>query len=283
MTTPPHIGLLVSGSDALVEYNMFVATLELWHPDAILYVYADSETNVTKKPKHGGLHIKQSALDKYKGKRRAEMEATPGMSYDSLWKEYMYEKTNVIEWMFETQPALQTSGGAWFMDADIIHCAPLPAIPESAVVALSPHAIRAADEAKYGHYNAGYMWIKDKALLEVWRTAGHSSRFFEQAALEQVAAATTSLYEFPQSVNFGWWRMFQAPCAPPDQQKKFSIYRPNSGIGLVFDGKALQSIHTHWFQRDGSITHQFNDWFLRMCGVLKSHKPMQQFVRILTK
>jgi hypothetical protein len=284
MTTPPHIGLLVSGSDALADYTLFVASLELWHPNAVLYVFTDSETSVTRKPKSGTLHIKQSALDKYKGKRRAEMEASPSSVYDSLFKEYTYEKAAVIEWMFEMQPDLRTSGGAWFMDADILHCAPLPVIPESATIALSPHYIRAADEARFGHFNAGYMWIKDKSLLEVWKAAGHSSRFFEQAALEDVArAAGSSFHAFPPSVNFGWWRMFQAPHAPPDQQKKFTIYRPDPGIGLRFDGNPLQSIHTHWFQRDGSITHQFNDWFVRTCTILKSHKPMQQFMRILTK
>lgn len=280
--TPPHIGLLVSGSDALADYNLFVATLELWHPNAVLYVFADSETPITKMPKHGALHVNQSALDKYKGKRRAEMEATPSPVYDSLFKEYTYEKAAVIEWMFEVQPKLLTSGGAWFMDADILHCAPLPPIPESAAIALSPHFIRAADEAKFGHFNAGYIWIKNRSLLEVWKAAGHSSRFFEQAALEDVAlAAGSSFHAFPSSVNFGWWRMFQAPCAPPDQQKKFTIYRPNPGVGLRFDGNPLQSIHTHWFQRDGSITHQFNDWFIRTCTILKSHKPMLQFLRIL--
>lgn len=279
----PHIGLLVSGPEALADYNLFVATLELWHPDAVLYVYADSETSITKTPKSGAVHVNPTALDKYKGKRRAEMEATPGSTYDSLFKEYTYEKANVLNWMFETQPTLKTTG-AWFMDADILHCAPLPIVPDSATVALSPHYIRTADESKFGHFNAGYMWFKDQALLDIWKAAGHSSRFFEQAALEDVAsAAGPTVYSFPPSVNFGWWRMFQSPISPPDQQKKFSVHRPDPGIGLRYDGQTLQSIHTHWFQRDGSSTHVFNQWFTRMSQILKAHKPMQQFMRILNK
>lgn len=283
MITPPHIGLLVSGPEALADYNLFVATLELWHSDAVLFVYADSETPITKTPKSGALHVNQTALDKYKGKRRAEMEATPGTHYDSLFKDYTYEKANVLNWMFETQPALNVSG-AWFMDADILHCAPLPNVPDSATLALSPHYIRAADEAKFGHFNAGYIWFKDPALLEIWKAAGHSSRFFEQAALEDVArAAGPAVYSFPPSVNFGWWRMFQSPISPPDQQNKFSIYRPDKGIGLRYNGQTLQSIHTHWYQRDGSHTHMFNHWFVNMSQMLKVHKPMQQFMRILNK
>lgn len=283
-TPPPHIGLLVSGKEALADYNLFVSTLELWHPDAVLYVFADSDTHVTKKTKSGTLHVKQTALDAYKGKRRAEMEATPGRIYDSLFKDYTYEKANVIEWMFEMQADRKLDSGAWFMDADIIHCAALPILSEDAVVALSPHYIRAADEAKFGHFNAGYMWFKDCKLLEIWKSAGFTSRFYEQAALEQVAlAAGSNLHVFPPSVNFGWWRMFQSPISPPDQQKKFSVYRPDPGIGIRYDGQMLQSIHTHWYQRDRSATHVFNDWFFRMSQILKSHKPMQQFLRILSK
>jgi hypothetical protein len=282
-TLPPHIGLLVSGPEALAEYNLFVSTLELWHPDAVLYVFTDSETPLIKTPKFGTMHVNQTALDKYKGMRRAEMEATPGVLYDSLWKEYMYEKANVLKWMFESNPAL-LKHGAWFMDADILHCAPLPIIPDYATLALSPHYIRAADESKFGHFNAGYMWVKDQAFLDIWKAAGHSSRFFEQAALEDVArAAGPSVYSFPPSVNFGWWRMFQSPFSPPDQQKKFSVYRPDSGIGLRYDGQTLQSIHTHWYQRDGSATHAFNQWFIQMSKILKAHKPMQQLIRILNK
>jgi hypothetical protein len=75
--------------------------------------------------------------------------------------------------------------------------------------------------------------------------------------------------------------MFQSPFSPPDQQKKFSVSRPDPGVGLRYDGQILQSIHTHWFQRDGSSTHVFNQWFVRMSQILKSHKPMQQLMRIL--
>jgi hypothetical protein len=276
----PRIGLLVSGSEALADYNLFVASLELWHPDAELFVFTDSETRVTRMPKHGKLFVKQTALDAYKGRRRMEMEAMSGRTYDSMFKDYTYEKAAVLEWMFDV--LADNKDGVWFMDADIIHCAPLPVIPEGKKVALSPHAIRTVDEAKFGHYNAGYMWFQDKSLLDVWRTAGHTSRFYEQAALEHVALeAKDQLYEFHSSVNFGWWRMFQSPLSPPDQQKKFSVFRAEPGIGLRYDGVALQSIHTHWYQRDHSATHAFNDWFLHSLSILKVHKPTQQFLRIL--
>jgi hypothetical protein len=273
----PHIGLIVTGATAAAEFQIFVKTLELWHPDATLYVFTDSATDLSKITFKGKLNVKK-ALDAYKGLSRKTMEAMPGKQYDSLFKEYTYEKAAVLEWMFESQPDLKTTG-AWFCDADISMCAPLPTVPDSATVALSPHYIREVDCRLYGKYNAGFFWIKDPALIQVWRDAGKTSRFFEQAALETVAeAAGSALYEFPIVVNYGWWRMYQAPAAPPKIQEKFSFNRTAQGIGLLYEGVPVQSIHTHWHETT-SVTGAFNAWCMSYTSKFTSHKPLAAFRR----
>lgn len=269
----PHIGLIVTGAEAAREFELFTKSLEQWHPDATLYVYTDSATDLSKIAFKGKLHIKK-ALDAYKGLSRKTMEALPGKTQDSLFKEYTYEKAAVLEWMFESQPALKTTG-AWFCDADITFCAPLPPIPESATLALSPHYIREVDCKLYGKYNAGFFWMKDPAHITTWRAAAASSRFFEQAALEDVAAAAgTALYEFPIQVNFGWWRMYQAAAAPPAIQAKFSLFRGDTGVGIRYDGAPLQSIHTHWHDTSRSSAGVFNAWYNEFTKKFASHKPL---------
>ncbi len=272
------IGLIVTGQQALQDYKIFTTTLALWHPNAELYVYTDSKTDVQTIKWSGPLHIK-AAMDGYAGKSRAEMEALPGRKYDSLFKDYTYEKAAVLEWMLETEAA----NGVWFLDADITLLAPLPQIPESATVALSPHYIRNADCARYGKYNAGFMWFKDATFLEVWRTAADSSRFFEQAALEVVAtAAGPGLHEFPIQVNFGWWRMFQSPESPPVIQSKFGVNRTDKGIGLRYDGAPLQSVHTHWKTQAGDRGMlEFNAWFKKLLERFKMHKPIAALLKNL--
>jgi hypothetical protein len=211
------------------------------------------------------------------------MEASPGRIYDSLFKDYTYEKAAVLEWMWEIQPSLDITG-AWFMDSDITHLAPLPSVPTDAVIALCPHYIREADCKLYGKYNVGYFWIKDKSLIKTWRDAGFKSRFFEQAALETVvetcAAEKKSMYEFPIQVNFGWWRMYQSFQSPPEIQAKFTIYRPDTSVGIRYDGKPLQSIHTHWYETT-SVTGAFNTWFNEYSRRFVSHKPINTLRRIL--
>jgi hypothetical protein len=282
-SSPPHIGLLVTGNEAVQDFIVFNVTLRTWHPDAVLYVYTDSATEPilqTIRTKVGAdkLHIRV-ALDAYLNHDRAMMEALPGKTYNTLFTDFTFEKTHVLDWMFDA-----TGGSApmWLMDADILHLAPLPSVPESAALALSPHYIRAADEARFGHYNAGFLCMRDRSLLDVWRKAGHTSTFYEQKALETVATSASELYEFPPQVNFGWWRLFQSPEAPPIILQRFSIYRPDKSIGIRYNGAALQSIHTHMHRLDESHNHMFNVWFIGFLEKFKVHKPIARLFEFLS-
>lgn len=272
---PNHIGLIVSGEEALYDFQIFVKTLELFHSDIILWVGTDSATDFTKIKHTLTIHTKV-LLDAYIGKRRQEMEALPGKIYDSLFKDYTYEKATVMEWIFSAVE----SQGVWFMDADIIHCAPLPTIPDGTTLALSPHYIRPVDEARFGKYNAGYMWLNDPTLLKKWREAGFSNTFYEQKPLEEVAKHAI-IYEFPAHVNFGWWRMFQSPQSPPEIQSRFSIFRNEQSIGIRYNGIALQSIHTHSSDKSYGTNGMFNQWLLKYVERVKGHPKARQWKSIV--
>lgn len=275
----PIIALLVTGAEAAREFQLFCRSLEVWHPDAALYVYTDSVTDLSKITFRGRLHIRV-AMDAYKGLTRKDMEAQRGRIYDSLFKDYTYEKAATMEWAFAAEPTASAEG-VWFCDADITMLAKLPEIPTTAQIALSPHGIREVDQRMYGKYNAGFLWMRDPALLAVWRAAGHGSRFFEQAALEQVAVApavAASLHEFPPQVNFGWWRMFQAAEAPPTIQARFTIHRSDTGVGIRYDGAPLQSIHTHWHETT-SATGACNTFFVGLFRRFSLHKPIATLLR----
>lgn len=274
------IGLIVTGPQALKEYGMFVKTLEQWHPDAHLCVYTDTATEpLLKEVKFKGRVTTKVALDSYKGMNRKEMEATRGIVYDNMFKEFCYEKANVMDWMFDTQ---DSTNGFWFIDSDITFLAPLPTIQEGARVALCPHYIRQADEKLYGKYNAGMLWMSDRSYLKIWRDNGHGA-FLDQSALEDVACAakaTNALHEFPIQVNFGWWRMFQSSAFPADIMARFSIFRGDTSIGIRYDGHPLQSIHTHWHETE-SVTGAFNRWYNDFTKKFTSHKPIALYRRII--
>jgi hypothetical protein len=277
--TAPHISLIVTGAEALADLAIFVKTLEVWHPDATLYIITDSVTKISDIRFKGTMHVRVG-LDAYRGLNRKAMEGLPGRIYDTLFKDYTYEKADVIEWAF----SLGAVGdkGVWFMDSDITHLAPLPDIPSSTTLALSPHYIRESDCRLYGKYNAGYFWLRDPSLVSAWRSAGFTSRFFEQAALEDIAvAAGSGLYEFPIQVNFGWWRMFQGLVPPAEVQAGFSFNRADVSVGLRYNGAVVQSIHTHWYDTTGSAAGVFNAWVNEYTRKFASHKPMAGFRRSL--
>ena len=276
--TIPRIGLIVTGKEAYDDFVLFVKTLEQWHPNAELFVYTDSDTPVSKIKTKLTLRVK-TAMDAYKGLSRNQMEKTKGLIYDSLFKDYTYEKAGVLDWMFEIQPNMP----AWFLDADISHLAPLPIIPATVELALSPHMIRPRDEEKYGKYNAGFMWFKSKSLIATWKALGHTSRFYEQAALEDLAKSLSidTVYEFPSQVNFGWWRMQQSVLPQKTIQANFSIFRQDQSVGIRYEGKPLQSIHTHWFSTTAFECVSFRMWFDEFTKKFKAHKPIQQYRKFI--
>ena len=278
----PHIGLIVTGEEALADFAVFCKTLEVWHPDATLYVFTDSETEtgLISTVFKGTVHS-MTTMDSYRGLKRKEMEKLPGKLYDTLFKDYTYEKANVLDWMFESISDL--NGGVWFLDADICHCAPLPEIPlaSGTTLALSPHYIQTRDEALYGKYNAGFLWLNDPSLVQAWRSLGVKSRFFEQAALEDLAVRSgVKLYEFPIQVNFGWWRMFQGRASVADVQAGFTISKLDKSIGIRYKGKPIQSFHTHWFQKT-SVTGAFNTWIVDFLRPFSTYEPIEHFLKAI--
>jgi hypothetical protein len=276
----PIFALIVTGAKTFKEFTIWAKSVEVWHPDAAAYVFTDDDTL----PLFAELKTKlkiftRSNLSKYTGLTRTDMEARDSSNYNSLWTEFMYEKAEVIRWAF-TQLSAATDG-VWFNDADIVHTAPLPHIPEDKTIGLSPHYIRLGDEVRFGRYNGGYFWILDPKLLDVWIAAAPKSRFYEQAALEEVAAvAATTLYEFPPNINFGWWRMFQGTESPNIIASRFSIHRGDRSIGLRYDNAPLQSIHSHMDDLTTSANGAFNKWLNSMSAKLNSHPPMRIFRKL---
>jgi hypothetical protein len=125
--------------------------------------------------------------------------------------------------------------------------------------------------------------MRDPRFLDTWAEATHTSRFFEQAALESVAATARSLYEFPIQNNFGWWRMFQSEVTTEAMVRQFGFRRGGEGIGLIFQGQPLASVHTHFFERNDPYTIEFNKFILTLLEKLGKYPPANEFLRFLRK
>jgi len=263
------IATLVTGKQAVEDFKIFLYSLQLFvSPFPALHIATDDATLplLTTLPYHGSREY-YTIMNRYTDMDRKEMEAK------GVFKEYTSEKLRVIELAF-----VDAKTGVWFLDADICFFGPLPALPVTATVGLSPHYIRKSDTDLYGVYNAGFVWLKDVSWVKVWRDAVPASRFFEQAALEDVArAAKDGLYEFDVNHNYGWWRMFQSSHSPTHQMELFGINRA-VGAGITVENLPLGSVHTHFLDRTG-ITDQFNLFLGRQLSKIeKAHKPAHRLL-----
>jgi hypothetical protein len=266
MTT---IATLVTGKQAVEDFKIFLYSLQLFvSPLPSLHIATDDDTlsELMKLTYHGYREF-YTIMNRYTGMDRKEMEAK------GVFKDYTSEKLRVIELAF-----VEAKTGVWFFDADICFFGPLPTLPATATVGLSPHYIRKSDTDLYGIYNAGFLWLKDPSWIKVWRDAIPASRFFEQASLEDVArAAKDGLYEFDVNHNYGWWRMFQSSHSPTHQKEMFGINRA-MGAGITVENLPLGSVHTHFLDRTG-ITDEFNLFLGRQLSKIeKAHKPAHKLL-----
>lgn len=273
------IATIATGPRAAAELKCLVFTLEMFEPGASLYVYTDSATN-NLIPISSSICIhKRAALDAYTEKCRQEMEALPGKLYKSMWADFMTEKIKVMEWAL-TDAEHANKKGVWFLDADISLFAPMPVFCAPKTLVLSPHYIRPGDERKFGHFNGGMVWTTSITHLENWRQATFQSRFYEQAALENVwnMCPEVERAKLATQMNLGWWRHGQSVETPPEIEKKLGFQRQAGCMGLKYDSYILQSVHTHW--NEPSL---FNVWIRNaLQRIQKTHEPARRFLQALS-
>ncbi len=280
---PTPIVATLATANSLPDLRIFLKTLQLWNGPVppTVYLFADATVAKAELPYKGLIHQKDT-LTKYSAYTRAQMERMPG-TYGSLWSQFMAEKIALLEWVFDAAGPEVAESGVFFLDADICFFGPLPTVPADATVALSPHYIRAADEARYGAFNGGFLWLKERAALKGWREACADSRFYEQAALEVLAP---DAYRFPIQTNYGWWRLWQATEPAEDRMRAWSIRREGAATsGICVDGSPLLSIHTHLAPetRPATDVDAFNSFVLSFLKKLAAanHSPAKAMLRVL--
>ena len=167
-------------------------------------------------------------------------------------------------------------------DADLFWLGPLPEIPTMKTLALSPHFIRKGDETRYGIYNGGLLWTNNPNIPDLWFEACKTSTFFEQKAIEDLATQCPKdqLHVWPESVNYGWWRMYQSPLPSNKKQTEWTIFRSQQHSGILVQGKPLLCVHTHWITTDPT-THTFNQWVASKLKLLAKQPKVASLLHIL--
>jgi hypothetical protein len=159
------------------------------------------------------------------------------MEKEGVWSDFQMMKTFAIE------KALELFPDTLLLDSDIIICSKIDCIDTSKDLGVSPHYIRKRDTDKFGYYNGGVLWTKNKTLPEMWREATKTSRFYDQASIEDLARAY-SHFEFGENYNMSWWRLQQADESPQKMCEYFGFDSKHKKI--LYKGKPLGFIHSHF-------------------------------------
>ena len=267
-------------ANASKDLRVFLFTLELFHIEPpTVYLLCDSAIAKSLPSYKGKIHT-NTLLDNYTKYDRKQMSAMPGKAYKTLWEDFMMEKATVMEQAFQ-----QGNTSVFFADSDICFLGPLPEIPSHSTLAVSPHMIRSYDAQRFGYYNAGFLWSSNPDFPNQWRKAALTSRYYDQAAVEDIVKQTppAEVYEFPEQVNYGWWRMYQGNEPPQQLQTKWSIFRRENLSGICVSGKPLLSIHTHWAEKTDPVTQLFNQFVFAFLQSLGKHKPAANLTKFLIR
>ena len=264
---PGAIATLANVS-AWEDLKIMLGSLEIYTPNPPpVYIFCCSKVmEALKTLEYNGTIYTRVVLNVYEQYNRAQMERLPSKrGLSNLFHDFTQEKCDLMEWALDASQ--EKDKGILFCDADICWLGPVPSIPLGKTLALSPHMIHKRDEKRFGEFNAGFLWTNDASLPSVWRDLCKTSRFFEQAALEDLSDQTleSEFYRFPETVNYGWWRMFQSPNGLDHQQ---SVWSCNTS-GLTVKNQTVVCIHTHWITND-SVTSKFNTFIRRHLEELRA-------------
>ena len=207
-------------------------SLSIHHKNAILYIMCDTETSsyiskITPKPQLNIIWNK--CLDKYSNMTRMDMVR------NNIWNEFQMHKAKAIS------EALKKSKDTLFLDSDIIILDKINNIDPTKELGVSPQFIQQKNVDETGYYNGGMLWTKNKNVPEMWIEYTKTSRYHDQASIEDLARKF-SYFEFGENYNLQSWRFLLG--VEPFQTIASHINIQNGK--LFYKENRLKFIHTHF-------------------------------------
>lgn len=252
-------------SNCAFELTGLLLSLSVYHPNEKVYILADSKTktiieNITPQPK---LDIQWFIeLNKYDGMNRTTMEAK------GIWSDFQMAKAHVLN------HALINSNDSLFLDSDIILTDVIDDIQHDYQLGVSPQFIAKVDVDRTGYYNGGMLWTKNKNVPNDWIHFTKTSRYYDQASIEDLAKKY-NYFEFAENYNLQCWRFLFSPEGSKQVAKNVSSF-PNDK--LYYKNKPLKFVHTHFLQ----LHHQkFNDLIIHHLSNAKMYKILAIIYRVI--
>jgi hypothetical protein len=244
----------------------FLLSLSIHHTNANVYIMCDTETkkeidNLTPEPR---LNIKwYVTLDKYSNLTRNEMV------HKKIWSDFQMSKADIIN------EALKTEDDTIFLDSDIILLDKIEILDTNKQLGVSPQFIQKKNVDETGYYNGGVLWTNQKSLPNKWHYYTKTSRYFDQASIEDLTKEY-DYFEFSENYNLQTWR-FLLGLEPPQKIASYVNVKNNK---IYYKDKPLKFIHTHF---NSPRFQQINNFFIQKMCEAKLYKELLCVYRLIHK
>ena len=226
-----------STSASVSDLRLFLKSIRITNSDIPLVMFLDTTTNDAIKDidlSHMKVDITVN-LDLYSHKDKDKMVE------EGIWSDFQMTKASIIEY------CLTKYADALFLDADIFLVNPIH-IPEDAHeydIGLSPHYTNDKNNNMHGYYNGGVVWARDRQFGKKWREYTKTSRYHDQASLENCAERFRT-FRFGENYNVAWWRLTLALESHYDMLRYYTADESN----VYYKGLPIMFVHTHFYKKD---------------------------------
>jgi hypothetical protein len=235
LTTKLYSICTICNKNAYADLKILLYSITLFEPNIQIYILTDYYVNNKLYIDFPNLNIiSLPKLDKYK-----HIFNNTQQKNKQEWNEFMLEKLNIIHYTLENEH------NTLFLDSDQVLLNKLNLnIPYDYDLGLSPHNINKKQTDLYGYFNGGFIYISNIDILDKWRDYTLSSRYYEQASLEDLNNDNNiKTFYFNITYNYGWWTFFQSDLNNQIVKNNFTIDKYNNDI--LYDYKPLRTIHSH--------------------------------------
>ncbi len=252
-------------STCVNELKGFLMSLSLFHLNERIYILCDTITKdiINKFMINQPIKLEIiwiANLDKYTKFNRTTMERL------DIWSDFQMSKSIVID------KALEREKDTLFLDCDIIILNKIDDILEGDYdIGVSPGFVNKQTEEKYGKYNGGMLWVKNKQVPEKWREFTKKSRYYDQASIEDLVKHFNS-FEFGDNYNLQTWRFI---VGEEHATNIMSYIFPKNGY-IMYKNKPLKFIHTHFNTQYFANINQYFKNIIRESNMKKVLKCIEE-------
>jgi hypothetical protein len=251
-------------SPCAFELKGLLLSLSVYHTDETIYIMSDTKTKKSIEEMTPQLRLNINwfiELDEYDGMNRMVMVDK------GLWSKFQMSKPNIIK------RALEYEKDTLFLDSDIIILDELNDIDDTKELGVSPQFIKQVNIDETGYYNGGCLWTRSKKLPDDWIKYTETSRYFDQASIEDLVKKYL-YFEFGDNYNLQCWRLYLSP----EGSQKIASYLSSDKDIVMYKDKPLKFIHTHFLDQR---FNDFNNLLLNHINNAKLYKILLIIFRVI--